>query len=105
MKYQKEVYMRSRVCTSGIHFRQRGFYTIDKKGGWGLGTTTKYHPRGKGGTRSPPATPHRLQNPKWLPGDPKMADEVWKRCLLLARANSETGRKQGSQDAKMKASK
>ena len=95
MKYQKEVYMRSRVCTSGIHFRQRGFYTIDKKGGWGLGTTTKYHPRGKGGTRSPPATPHRLQcrtacnaappamphrlqNPKWPSVGPKMADWVWK---------------------------
>ena len=22
-------------------------------------------------TRSPPATPHHLQNPKWLPGAPK----------------------------------
>ena len=33
---------------------------------------------GEGGTRSPPATPHRLQNPKWPPGGPKMADGVWK---------------------------
>ena len=29
-------------------------------------------------TSSPPATLHRLLNPKWLPGGPKMADEVWK---------------------------
>ena len=38
----------------------------------------KYQPSGEGGTRSPPATPHRLQNPKWPPGGPKMADGVWK---------------------------
>ena len=38
----------------------------------------KYQPSGAGGTRSPPATPHRLQNPKWLPVGPKMADGVWK---------------------------
>ena len=28
----------------------------------------KYRPSGEGGTRSLPATPHRLQNPKWPPG-------------------------------------
>ena len=38
----------------------------------------KYQPSGAGGTRSPPATPHRLQNPKWPPVGPKMADGVWK---------------------------
>jgi len=38
----------------------------------------KYQPSGAGGTRSPPATPHRLQNPKWPPAGPKMADGVWK---------------------------
>ena len=38
----------------------------------------KYQPSGEGGARSPPATPHRLQNPKWPPGGPKMADGVWK---------------------------
>ena len=38
----------------------------------------KYQPSGEGGARSPPATPHRLQNPKWLSGDPKMADGVRK---------------------------
>ena len=38
----------------------------------------KHQPSGEGGTRSPPATPHRLQNPKWPPGGPKMADGVWK---------------------------
>ena len=27
---------------------------------------------------APPATPHRLQNPKWPPGGPKMAEGVWK---------------------------
>ena len=26
---------------------------------------------------APPATPHRLQNPKWPPVGPKMADRVW----------------------------
>ena len=25
-----------------------------------------------------PATPHSLQNPKWPPGGPKMANGVWK---------------------------
>ena len=38
----------------------------------------KYQHSGEGGTRSPPATLHRLQNPKWPPGGPKMADGVWK---------------------------
>ena len=38
----------------------------------------EYQPSGAGGTRSPPATPHRLQNPKWPPVGPKMADGVWK---------------------------
>ena len=33
----------------------------------------------EGGTRSPPAKPHRLQNPIWPPGGPKMSDGVWKR--------------------------
>ena len=39
---------------------------------------SKYQPSGVGGTRSPPATPHRLQKPKWPLVGPKMADEVWK---------------------------
>ena len=39
---------------------------------------TKYQPSGEGGAPYPPATPHRLQNPKWPPGGPKMADGVWK---------------------------
>ena len=39
----------------------------------------KYQPSGEGGTRSPPAMPHRLQNPKWRPGGPKMADRP--KCL------------------------
>ena len=38
----------------------------------------KYQPSGAGGIGSLPATPHRLKNPKWLPGGPKMADGVWK---------------------------
>ena len=33
----------------------------------------KYQPGGDGGTRSQPATPHRLQNPIRPPGGPKMA--------------------------------
>ena len=42
-----------------------------------LNNSAEYQPSGEGGTRSPPATPHRLQNPKWPPGGPKMADGVW----------------------------
>ena len=38
----------------------------------------EYQLSGKGGTRSPPATPHRLRNQKWPPGRPQMADGVWK---------------------------
>ena len=38
----------------------------------------KYQPSGAGGTRSPPATPQGLQNPKWPLGGPKMAHRVWK---------------------------
>ena len=38
----------------------------------------KKQPSGEGGTRSPPATPHCLQNPIWPPGGPKMPDGVWK---------------------------
>ena len=34
----------------------------------------KYQTSGAGGTRSPPATPHRLQNSKWPPGGPKMSN-------------------------------
>ena len=41
------------------------------------GLVFKYQPSGAGGTRSPPATPHRLQNLKWPPVGPKMADGVW----------------------------
>ena len=37
-----------------------------------------YQPSGAGGTHSQPATPYRLQNPKWPPGGPKIADGVWK---------------------------
>ena len=36
----------------------------------------KYQHSGARGTRSPPGTPHCLQNPKWLLGGPKMADAV-----------------------------
>ena len=38
----------------------------------------KYQPSGAGGTRSPPAMPHCLQNPKWPSVGLKMADGVWK---------------------------
>ena len=38
----------------------------------------KYQPSGEGAARLPPATPQRLQNPKWPPGGPKIADGVWK---------------------------
>ena len=38
----------------------------------------QFQPSGVGGTRSPPATLHHLQNSKWPPGGPKMANRVWK---------------------------
>ena len=38
----------------------------------------EYQPSSEGGTRSPPAMPHGLHNPKWPPGGPKMANGVWK---------------------------
>ena len=45
-------------------------------------------PSGEGGTRSPPATPHRVQNPKWPPEGPKMADGVWKGVYPLVFGRS-----------------
>ena len=38
----------------------------------------EYQPSGAGGTRSLPATPHCLKNPKWPLGGPEMADGDWK---------------------------
>ena len=38
----------------------------------------EYQPSGAGDAHSLPASPHRLQNPKWPPGGPKMAEGVWK---------------------------
>ena len=47
--------------------------TVIKKKPWLKDRNVKkYQPSGAGGTRSPPATPHRL------PVGPKMADGVWK---------------------------
>ena len=37
----------------------------------------EYQPSGEGGARSPPATPHRLQDPKWPSGGLKMVDGVY----------------------------
>ena len=52
-----------------------------------IGNFLQYQPsNGAGGTSSPPATPHRLQNPIWPLGGPKMANGFWKGCshqLLL----------------------
>ena len=50
-------------------------------------TFNKYHPSGAGGTRTPPVTPDRLQNPKWTPWGPKMADRVQNPRLLAALIN------------------
>ena len=38
----------------------------------------KYQLSGAEGTRSPPAMPHRLHNPKWLSRGPKIANGAWK---------------------------
>ena len=43
-----------------------------------LVSNLRYQPSGEEGTCSLPAMPHRLQNPKWPPGGPKMAEGVWK---------------------------
>ena len=51
------------------------FFLLPDLTGWSAGTDNDIK---KGGTRSLPATPHRLQDPKWLPGGPKIADGVWK---------------------------
>ena len=45
-------------------------------------TLLKYQPSGKRGAHSPPETPHCLQNPKWPPVGPKMANGVWKGVYL-----------------------
>ena len=37
------------------------------------GKNTSLVPSGEGGTRSPPATQHRLQNPKWPTGSGKVS--------------------------------
>ena len=42
------------------------------------GSIKEYQPSATGGTRSLTATPHRLQNPKWPLGGPKMANRVCK---------------------------
>ena len=39
---------------------------------------SEYQPSGEGGTRSPHAMTHLLQNPKWLPKSPNMANGVSK---------------------------
>ena len=57
---------------------QIGGTTIEQIGTYCQQKYFKYQPSGEGGARSPPATPHRLQNPKWPPGGPKMAGGVRK---------------------------
>ena len=37
----------------------------------------KYQPSGTGGTRSPPAMPHHLQNPKLMLRGPKMGNSKY----------------------------
>ena len=49
----------------------------------------KYQPSGAWGTRSPPATPYRLLNPKWPTGGPKMANGVWKGVQFLVIGRSD----------------
>ena len=93
-----------------------------RDGGRKRGRRREYQPSGEGGTRLPPATPHRLQNPKWPPGCPKMAEGSGKmstprflgvlsnfrqisfliRALLLWEkvATEETGKKNGKNGEK-----
>ena len=69
------------LCSSHWHkraaFQSVGVRAVDwQRRMWQLVATS-----GAGGTRLLPATPHRLKNPKWLPGGPKIADGVWKGVL------------------------
>ena len=42
----------------------------------------QYQPSGGMGTRSPPSTQHRLQNPEWPLEGPKMADGDWEKNIF-----------------------
>ena len=65
--------------------RDGGEKTEEENGGKNWKKGGKCQPSGEGGARSPPATPHHLQNPKWPPGGPKMADWVCLDCPNAAR--------------------
>ena len=45
---------------------------LDKRALFTVLIQEEYQPSGARGTRSPPATPYRLLNPKWPTGGPKM---------------------------------
>ena len=78
--YQRVILYHVKVTFTMDEFKQspnKKLYAlgrVQKKSGKNI----KYQPSGEGGTRSPPAMLHRLQNPIWPPGGPKMADGVWK---------------------------
>ena len=72
------VFLSGPKVSNNIMFWWLGWYSEPVKQTSQIETFYEYQPSGAGGTRSPTATPHRLQNPKWLTGDPKMADVVWK---------------------------
>ena len=62
------------TCTHKFFIGTSGRRLIDYKETLSLSSCNsflKYQPSGEGGTRSPPAMPHRLQNPKWPLGAPK----------------------------------
>ena len=64
----------NKKVTTGEHFNQKEIKVSDMR----LTILENTSLAAKGVARSPPATPNRLRNPKWLPGGPKMADGVWK---------------------------
>ena len=70
-----QLFMPERIFSVSKVFLLASNFESDQ--GLGKRKSKQYQPSGKGGACSPPATPHRLQNPKCPPGGPKMADGVW----------------------------
>ena len=60
------------ILGAPVNFREHSFYEKSRRLRRKKKKERKYQPSGTGGTRSPPATPHRL------PVGPEMVDGVWK---------------------------
>ena len=66
---QNEIFKGDMTKNDQIHYLAR---EKAQRGGLAIGISKEYQPSGAGGTRSPPATPHRLPvAPKWPTGSGK----------------------------------